>query len=74
MTLRWTWLALALALPTIWRLLRRRPEPRVSDRWIREQLQRSSTQGLDGVSWSWPINKITADAGRFNAARLRRRA
>lgn len=79
---RWTVLLLALVLPggcllAALELWRRRTADRrdcVSARWLREQGARDETRGIDSVNWRWPVNKITAEAGRFNAARLRKRA
>lgn len=48
--------------------------PRISESWLAEQERKSDRVEFVGVRWSWPINKLKDEAGRWNASRLRRRA
>lgn len=46
----------------------------VSDRWRRQQTRSEWGSGQDGVSWRWPLNKVTNEHAMFNRQRLRSRA
>lgn len=59
------------------RLFRRLCVPRsdaVSSAWLRENDQRQSTVGIEGVCIAWPINKLRDSSAWRNTRQLRRRA
>lgn len=58
----------------IWRLQRVIDHDPLSAAWHVEHDRRLWREGLDQACIDWPIRKITNEAGRFNAARLRKRA
>lgn len=46
----------------------------VSEAWLTDHDRRQWGIGYEGICWRWPVNKMRNDAGRFNAAQLRKRA
>lgn len=44
----------------------------VSASWLRAQSQAEGRLEFHGPAWSWPLNKVLNEAGRWNRSRLRR--
>ena len=60
-------------LPWVLKALHAEPET-VSPDWLVDAERRSWGDGVDGVSWSWPVRKIENEQGWRQTDRLRRRA
>jgi hypothetical protein len=55
-------------------LFARRDADQLSQSWHTDNDRRQWTQGIDGPSVKFPINKMANEASEFNRSRLRRRA
>ena len=60
-------------LPWVLNALHAEPESVTPD-WLVENDRRAWGEGVDGVSWSWPVRKIENEQGWRQTERLRRRA
>ena len=57
--MRWSLLAACGAAIVIIAALKiRRSSDQLSTRWMREQLQKSARVQYDGVTWTFPVNKL----------------
>ena len=65
--------ALLGGLPWVLRALRA-PDNTVTPDWLVDNDRRAWGDGIDGVSWRWPVRKIENEQGWRQTERLRRPA